>query len=396
MRTTIVIVLSCVLGVFIGFAVAKSALTINAWNPELEYKKHEELVREIAARMFNENAKVSVSETLYDFGIKDVQEKGQHVFSVTNVGTAPLTLEVNQLTCTCTGIEPSRQTIAPGRTGNLTVKWDAERATGFFKQGGTVVTNDQSYPEITFSIQGIFTPPIMLSPSSVAFPSISPTETYSSKIRIYGFERATLEILAAEWNNKEHFDFKIEPSELDETEKENAIHRNARSVFEGTVTVKPGLPIGFFQEKFLIRTNSVGEPNVEIIVRGQVYSSGIAITGMGFNKESGVILLGKTNTGQRLARDLTITFSGSTASQADLKVKEVKPDWLKVSLTEPRELGAESSRRRFYSLTVEVPAGSPVGNYFKADQDSTAMVVLDTGLTETPTLRIPVQFAVEQ
>ena len=396
MRTTTVIVLSCVLGVLIGLGTAKSALTINAWNPQLESVKHEELVRKSAQNLFNPNAKAEVPETLYDFGIKDVKEKGQHTFTVTNVGTAPLTLEVNRLTCTCTGIDPPKQTIAPGKSGTLTVKWDAERAIGFFKQGGTVVTNDQSYPEIKFDIQGIFTAPIMLSSSSVAFSNISPTETYSATIRLYGFEKTPLEILSTEWNDKEHFEFKVEKSELNELEKENAINRNAKSVFEGTVTVNPGLPMGSFQEKFLIRTNSAGEPNVEFIVRGQVFSGTIALAGTGFNKDTGVVMLGKTNSGQRLAKNVTVTFSGSSATQANLKIKEIRPDWLNVSLAEPRELGAESSRRRFYSLTVEVPVGSPVCNYIKADEENVAMVVLETGLTETPTLKIPVQFAVEQ
>ena len=396
MRTILVIVLSCVVGVLVGLGTAKSALTLNAWNPLLEYKKHEQLVREVAAQRYDENAKVDVPETLHDFGIKDVKEKGQHVFTVSNVGTAPLLLEVNRTTCSCTGIEPAKQTIAPGKTGNLTVKWNAERATGFFKQGGTVVTNDKSNPEIYFAIQGIFTAPIILSSSSLAFPNVSPTGTHSSKIRVYGFEKTPLEILASEWTDKEHFDFKFERSELDETEKENALYQNAKSVFEGTVTVKPGLPIGTFQEKFLLRTNSAGEPNVEFLVRGQVYSGTIAIAGMGFNKDSGVVVLGKTSSTQRLAKDVSITFSGLSASQADLKVKEVKPDWLKAVLTEPREFGGESSRRRLYSLTIEVPVGSSVCNYFKPDEENVAMVVLDTGLTDTPILKIPVQFAVEQ
>ena len=394
--TTIVIVLSCLLGILVGFGAAKSAMTLNAWNSQLEFKKHEELVREVAARTYNENAQADVPETLYDFGVKDVKEKDQYDFKVTNIGTAPLTLEVNRLTCTCTGIDPLKQTIAPGKSGTLTVKWNAERATGFFKQGGTVVTNDRSHPEIAFSVQGIFTAPVMLSTSAVTFPNVVPGETYSSKIRIYGFEKMQFEILSAEWNDKEHFDFSFERSELSKTDNENTLYKNAQSVFEGTVTVHPGLPMGSFQEKFLLRTNSGAEPQVEFLVRGQVCSDGIALTGMGYSKETGSVQLGKTNPDQRLARDVSITFSGPLASQADLKVREVKPDWLKTTLTEPRELGAESSRKRFYSLTIEIPAGSPACNYFRADEEDAAMIVLDTGLAETPILKIPVQFAVEQ
>ena len=386
MRTTTVIVFSSILGVFVGFGIAKSALTFNAWDQQFETKKYED----------NENAKAEVAEVLYDFGVKDVKEKGEYDFKVSNIGTTPLTLEVNLLTCSCTGIEPQRQTVAPGKTGTLTLKWDAERATGFFKQGGTVVTNDQSQPEIRFEVQGIFTAPVMLSTSVVTFPNVVPGRVVSSKIRIYSFEKGPLEILSTEWSNKEHIEFKVVPSELNETEKENDLYSNAKSVLEGVVTINPGLPIGTFQEKFILRTNSVAEPQIEFLVRGQVCSDGITFTGMGYTRETGTIQLGKTSSVQRLAKDMTITFSGPVASQADLKIKDVKPDWLKTTLSEPREFGAESSRKRIYALTIEVPAGSPACNYFKADEESAAMIVLETGLTETPTLKIPVQFAVEQ
>ncbi len=397
MRTTTVVLLSTLLGVLVGFGTAKSALTVNGWNPELEYKKHEELVREIQARSFNENAKAKTDETLYDFGIKDVKERGEHKFTVTNVGTAPLRLDVNRTTCSCTGIDPQSQTIAPGATGTLTVKYNAERAIGFFKQGGTIITNDPGNPEIYLAIQGVFTAPVTLSSSLIAFPNVQAGATRTGKIRLYGFEKTPMEILSTEWKDKEHFDLKFEKTELSQEDKDNPLNKNAKTVYEGTITLKPGLPVGTFQEKFHVKTNIAGEPNVEFMACGQIYGSGITLTGMGFNKESGVVSLGTIRVGQRIAKDISIMFSGAAAADAKLAVKSVKPDWLKTTLTEPKEIGADSAaRRRFYSLTIEVPTGTPVCNYTTADEERVAMIVLETGIADTPTIKIPVQFAVEQ
>jgi len=386
MRTSTVIILSSVLGVLVGFGTAKSALTINAWNPQLELKKH------APTRTYDENAKAKVPETLHYFGVKNIKEKGQHIFTVSNIGTAPLTLEVDQLSCSCTGIEPQKQTIAPGGTGTLTLKWNAERATSdVFEQGGTIVTNDKDYPEIRLEVQGVFVDPIVFSPPTITFSNVAPGETVSANIRIYGFEKEPLQIFSAEWDGKEHFDFSFNSSTLTQTDNEHGLYKHAQSVFEGTVAVKSGLPIGPIWERFSLKTNYGA---FDFTVRGEVHSDGIAVTGMGYGRETSFASLGKTSSIERRIGRMSITFSGPSASRADLKVKDVKPDWLQTQISQMP--GVESARKRTYLLHIEIPVGSPVCNYDKPDEESVAMIVLDTGLTERPILKIPVRFTVEQ
>ncbi|GHT28604.1 hypothetical protein FACS18942_09160 [Planctomycetales bacterium] len=93
MRTSSVVIVSCVLGAGIGIGSAFCALTVNGWNPELEFKRHSDLVKEIALKAENPNAKASIENTVFDFGIRDVKDKGQCEFYIKNIGTANLTLE---------------------------------------------------------------------------------------------------------------------------------------------------------------------------------------------------------------------------------------------------------------------------------------------------------------
>jgi hypothetical protein len=395
--TLSLIILSVIIGIVVGIGTSISALTINGWNPELEYKKHADIMLEAAAKASDPNAKALVENSVYDFGIKGVQEKGQHNFPIKNVGTAVLTLEVNRTTCTCTGIDLSSKSVKPGETAIATVRYDAERATaGSYQQGGTIVTNDPENREIMLSVKGIFTSPIVVNPGSVFFPGIPASESRSATIRFYGFEKTPLQLENPEWNDRNHFEFHLEPSKLNEADQADSMRKNASSVYEGRVTVKSGLPVGTFQEKFFFKSNYLSEPTFELSVRGQITGSGVSISGTGFNKETGSVLLGKTGIGQKIVKDVSIQFTGTAAFRADLKIKEIRPVWLKTMLSEPRDLGGESVRRRLYALTIEVPTDAPVCNFLKSDEENVAMITLETGLDDTPILKLPVQFAVEQ
>jgi hypothetical protein len=188
----------------------------------------------------------------------------------------------------------------------------------------------------------------------------------------------------------------LNPSELNEEEKQNSMNKNASSVYEGIVTVKPGLPIGTFQERFVIKTNYISEPEFEFTAKGQVLGGSVSVSGMSFNKDRGVLVMEKTVHGKPLKRDIMIQFAGSSAPRVKLQIKSVKPDYLNITLTEPKDIGKEASVRRFYTLSAEVPANAPAGSFMKADSGECGVITLETGLTEDPVIKIPVEFSVEE
>lgn len=395
MRTTTLILISVVLAVLLGLGTAQLLTTTFAWNPDNEFQPNDEFLRIAQKIGENPNAKVEIGETVYDFGIMDKGDKGKHTFTLKNVGTAVLTLEPNQTTCTCTGIDVEPKRVSPGGTAKITLHWDAERTTGKYNQGGTVVTNDPDNREVFYSIQGLFVSSVMFSPNSLVFPSIAATATKSGTVRIYGFEPQPLEILDVDWPDKEHFDVRVEPTELTDADRENHTFKNAQSAVEMTVSVKPGLPFGPFSQRIVLTTNSAREPKAEYSVSGQVHGDNIAIGGTIYHRTTGMLVPGKTVRGKSLIRDFSISLSGLAAENAQLTLREVVPDWLKVTVSEPLAVGRGGTGRKIHTVTLEIPADAPACHYAVIEGPGSAYLLFDTGMEQTPILRIPLQLTVE-
>ena len=387
------ICVSCVLGALLGIGIAYGLLSVNAWQPESETKTYEVLAKSAFAQATNRNAKAQIEETTYNFGVMDVKASGTHDYFIKNVGTEDLILTLDRTTCSCTGIDISPTRLPPGKTAKCHLKYNADRAlTGKFSQGGIVRTNDPDNQEIRLIVEGIFTNPVVVQPAAVNLPRITIGTAQTATIRFYGFENEPLQLSVPDWNDHEHFDFQWQTAEINETEKGDYFLSLAKSVVEGTLTVKPGLPVGSFQEWFHVKTNDPGQSSVTFSVSGQVVSGNVAVSGRGFNQATGIVDLGSTVTGKKISREITVQFSGVSAPSAEVRVQSVEPAWLHVELSSPKDVGP----RRMFALTIEVPENAPTGNYVIRDGGQQAAVTLETNDESTPILKIPLQFAVGQ
>ena len=69
---------------------------------------------------------VAFGETEYDFGTVDQGAVVEHVFTFTNSGSEPLVISNAKGSCGCTVPEWPKEPIAPGATGEITVKFDSK------------------------------------------------------------------------------------------------------------------------------------------------------------------------------------------------------------------------------------------------------------------------------
>jgi hypothetical protein len=393
-RTTLLVILvSCVLGAALGFGAAFAFLSINGWQFESESKSYETLAQSAKEQVTNPDAKAFIGETVYNFGVKDVKATGTHDYYIKNVGSSDLTLKLDGTTCSCTGIDIKPTRVAPGKTAVCHLKYNAERAmTGKFSQGGTIVTNDPENQEIQLIIEGVFTAPVVAQPSPVNMQKVAAGTTRTAVIRFYGFEDTPLEFSAPSWTDRDHFDFEWKTAELNDADKNEFLLPLAKHVIEGTITAKPGLAVGSFQEHFEIKTNYPNHPVVEFVVNGQVAGGSVSVSGAGYNKNTGIAVLGNTVAGKKIVREILIQFSGLSAQSATLQVKSVEPAWLKAELLPPKDAGS----LRVFSLMIEVPANAPIGNYILRSDGQIAQIMLATNDESMPTLKIPVQFAVSR
>ena len=392
MRTFLsVILVSGVFGALLGLGLAQSFLLVNAWQFESETKPYTELAQKALAQATNPNAKAQIGETTHNFGVMDVKAAGSHDFFIRNVGTADLILLVDRTSCSCLGIDITPLRVPPGGKALCHLKYTAEQAmAGKFTQGGIVRTNDPDNREITLRVEGVFTNPVGMRPATVTLPRVAVNSTQTATIRLYGFEDEPLQISAPTWADREHFDFQWETAEFNESDKEDSFFSLAKSVVEGTITIKPGLPVGPLQEWFQVRTNYQRQASVGFLVNGQIVGGSVSISGQGYNRSTSVADLGRTVMGKSLLREISIQFSGTAAQSASVKVSAVEPSWIQTVLSPPRDIGP----LRVISLTIVIPEDAPTGSYLFSGDGQQAHITLETTDESMPVLRIPLQFSV--
>ena len=383
---------SSVVGTLIGIGIAYYCLSVNAWQAESETKSYESLFEVARQHAVNPNAKAHIEATTHYFGVMNVKATGTHDFFIKNVGTEDLILVVDRTTCSCTGIDITPTRVAPGKTAKCHLKYNAEQAlTGKFSQGGVVRTNDPDNREIMLIVEGVFTNPVVVQPPTINFSRVSAGMSKTITLRFYGFEDEPLQLSAPVWTDRTHFDFQWAPPENTESNPTDSNFLSlAKSVIEGTITLKPGLPVGSFQEWFQVNTNYPSQASVSFSASGQIVGGNVAISGQGYNPATGIADLGRTVTGRGISRQISIRFSGTAAQSASVQVKEAVPTWLRTELPPPSDAGSS----RIFSLVIEVPEDAPTGSYAVSGDGQQAYVLLETNDEAMPVVRIPLQFAI--
>ncbi len=96
---------------------------------------------------------ITVAEPTFDFG--KVPEGGviRHVFKVKNSGGSPLEIKSVSAACGCTAAALKEKVIAPGRTGEIEVKFDTRNRPGKNDKTVTVVSNDPKTPTLSLLIR---------------------------------------------------------------------------------------------------------------------------------------------------------------------------------------------------------------------------------------------------
>jgi hypothetical protein len=97
---------------------------------------------------------VAVDGTLYDFGIMEQGQKGEHVFKLRNEGEAPLKISPGNHSCQCTLGIIGKNGLEPGEETTLTISWDIKTAVARFEQFAKFHTNDPLNRELVFNVRG--------------------------------------------------------------------------------------------------------------------------------------------------------------------------------------------------------------------------------------------------
>lgn len=87
---------------------------------------------------------ISFKERSFNFGkIYEAKGRVSHTFTFANKGRSPIIIERIATGCGCTTYSYTREPVAAGKEGNVTVSFDPQYRQGFFSKEITVFSNDR-------------------------------------------------------------------------------------------------------------------------------------------------------------------------------------------------------------------------------------------------------------
>ena len=99
-----------------------------------------------------EGAKIQFAEKVINYGKIEKGANGTRVFKFKNEGTEPLVLNSVRASCGCTTPKWTREPIAPGAEGNITVKYETNRMGKFHKT--VTVNSNATNKTVVLTIKG--------------------------------------------------------------------------------------------------------------------------------------------------------------------------------------------------------------------------------------------------
>jgi len=99
-----------------------------------------------------EGAKIQFAEKVINYGKIEKGANGTRVFKFKNEGTEPLVLNSVRASCGCTTPKWTREPIAPGAEGNISVKYDTNRMGNFHKT--VTVNSNATNKTVVLTIKG--------------------------------------------------------------------------------------------------------------------------------------------------------------------------------------------------------------------------------------------------
>ncbi|MCS7237092.1 MAG: DUF1573 domain-containing protein [Thermoguttaceae bacterium] len=332
-----------------------------------------------------------VDNPVYDFGVLDEHAKGRHEFVIRNEGTAPLRIEQGSTTCRCTTSLVNQKTVEPGQQTTVAVEFDLKGFSGPYSQSATIFTNDPRNPRIVLSVRGKVVKAIQAIPTELVFTRVPSGQQVSAEFRLVGYRPTPLEIQGYEWsdtNSARFFEVElrpISPSELRDQE-------GASGGVVGKLVLKPGLPLGTFNQKLRFRTNYPEAPQVELPVRGTIAAE-ISIVSRGWDESRSLLRLGTFKSARGFEHRFLIRVSRSLADRVAFSVAEVFPDFVQVQVEQPRPLG--DAPALLVPVVLKFPKGCPAGNYLGIEGQPGGRILFKTGVPEAPELQINLSFLVE-
>ena len=385
MRVLQVIIASAVIGAIVGAAVAYVEVRPSAGMPAPRTAKSD-----LPTPGANEPRVEVVDGPVFNFGSMQRGTSKAHEFILRNVGTAPLTVRVGNTSCKCTVGKVDNAPIPPGESVPVKLEWSAVTNPGEFRQTASIFTNDPLNSKIDLLVEGAVTDATGVYPRDFLFDKVSAGETRSADVYVMAMLQDTLEVGEPQLSNPEtskFFDISVEPVDHDELPS-----AAAKEGVRIRLTVKPGLPLGRFDQVLEVKTNLPDAETLKIPILGRVVGN-ISVHGRLWNEDQGVLRIGHVRSSQGASADLNLVVRGEGAGDVELSVASIDPPEMVATIGEPKRL---KDTLVHVPLVIEIPKGTPPMARLDTQQNDEARVVLKSSTPDAPEMVIQVRFAVER
>jgi hypothetical protein len=322
--------------------------------------------------------KVEIDEALlFDFGTMSQLTTGKHTWKIKNVGEGDLELWMESSTCSCTiaklatkdGESKTKVVVKPGEATEIDLEWQTKTFHDAYSKGATIGTNDFSRQSFQLNVKGTVYPPVVVyPPEMIRFDAISNEEPNQARIAVYSHDRPETKITKVTSSRPEFIVPTIAPFTADDRK-----HLNVKSGgWRIDILVKPGLPVGSFQDEITIETDHPLQSRLKVSVAGRttgpisVVPLGLRLTDISSKKGGSGVL-------QMLVR-------GGRPTKFEVVQK---PEKVNVSI-KPNDTATQKAR---YLLELNVPAGTPPG---QIDE----MLIIKTDHPHASELKIPINILI--
>ena len=336
---------------------------------------------------------VVVGDMDFDFGVGQRNGALSHTFQIRNDGDEPLRLEKGATSCKCALSELKAGELPPGKTADVRLDFKLNTMGEQFRQTAEIHTNDLQRPTLVLAVHGKVSDLVRLEPQELALTDVTANEGATETVHLYGFKVKDVQIVSQEFSNPETAPFftltwrAATPEEL-----QNKL--GATCGLTGTLTAKPGLPLGPINQTIQLKSNVADADKLELAVTGSVISD-ISIVGPSqFSEKRSVLAFGTVQRDRGAKATLRILIKGPYREDVKLTLREVDPqDVLSVKLGDAQKINEGAVY--MYPLQIQIPAGSRLVNRLGTDQAKMGKIVIETTHPTAKTIPIQVKFAVE-
>jgi len=298
---------------------------------------------------------------LHEFGDMDPFTGGSHIFTIRNLGEAPLVLKMSGTTCKCTSCEILDPEIPPRGEGRVQVDWTTAGRTNLFRHGCTVQTNDPETERIRLRVEGVVRSHIGADPGTMYALQVDPDSPRELESLVFSEAWESFEIKDVE-SDLVGVTWSLEPASRKRLDESIS---TALSGYVVRLTLPAGMPPGDFDHRLRMKVipggeNADEEPLIyELGFKGHVQGR-IRVIGEGIDKQ-GVIRLGGVSEGEG-AKSQFIVKVRDTDPELNLTGVETVPEFIQISL-KPYRSSEGKVTPSLYRLHLEIPRDAPPCTY---------------------------------